>query len=88
MLAYQSIRTTNDPNGNPRRAYAVYRLPDDPTVSDYQPWAEVLSIVEEGYAGVGALDTAGFPHRRMIALPDVDVVPTVYRAWCRRYGLV
>jgi hypothetical protein len=47
-------------------------------------YAETLAIADEGYAGRGAIDEAGFgDHRHMVELPSVDVTPAEYRRLLR-----
>lgn len=73
ILAFQHLRTTNDTNGNPRRAWVVYGAN-----------GAIVRINDEGYNGraaVRGLEVAGIPE-----LDPVEVTPKTYNA-LRRHAM-
>lgn len=68
-------RAKSDPNGNPRRVYAVYLR------------GALLATVDEGYNGRRALDELGGTGvgalLRENEAGDLDVTPAQYRSLCK-----
>ena len=62
----------NDVNGNPRRVFVL--LDSDGCI---------VRAIDEGYAGVGALD--GIFDYRQLGIPDFDTTPAEYRRLLREF---
>jgi hypothetical protein len=70
----QHLCAENDNNGNPRRCYVVYTIPDDG-----QP--EINDVFDEGYGGY-----RGVPEwaRSLPSLPSITITVGEYREWMDR----
>lgn len=69
MKVYQHLNAGNDVNGNPRRLYVIYDLDNA---------GDISAVIDEGYAGRGALHNAGI-RADLIELAELDIPPAEYR---------
>ncbi len=69
------VNAGNDRSGNPRRGWIVYR-------SDLTGRLCETGFVDEGYAGNGALDSAGIP-REIASWRSLAITPGEYRRLMR-----
>lgn len=59
--------TTNDTNGNPRRAFVLLK-----------PDGDIAAVVDEGYQGRGALDPFAKEYH-IVEGPRFEITPAAYR---------
>lgn len=70
MRIAQRIKAPNDVNGNPRRAYLIYKVTHD-------KYAKLEAVYDEGYAGMGE------KYPDAIFLVTIDVSATEYKAFIK-----
>ena len=83
------IKTKNDINGNPRRAWIIHSIDPGTTVTQVSrySYASCIGVVEEGYSGKDALVAwLVCYHCKSIELDDIKVSPNEYnrfigKAW-------
>jgi len=79
------VKTKNDINGNPRRAWLIHALPDMEFSSHQFMYAPLIQVVEEGYSGKeGLVSWLVDNHCQSAELDDIKVSPSEYNRFIGR----